>query len=129
MSNSDYAENKILELLVGKTAFATPSTRVALFTAAPSDAGGGTEVTGGSYARVTTTGATWAAASGGQISNAAEVAFPTPSAGWGTVTHFGLFDALTSGNLLRWGALTTSRTINTGDSPKFPIGSLVLTED
>lgn len=129
MSKSDYAENKVLELLVGKTAFATPTSRLALFTAAPSDAGGGTEVSGTSYARVTTAGSDWAAAASGSISNATVLTFPTAGGSWGTVTHFGLFDAATSGNLLRWAALTTSKVVGTGDVVSFAIGSLVFTED
>lgn len=126
---SDYAENKILELLVGKTAFATPTAYVALYTAAPSDAGGGTEVSGGSYARKSTAGADWGTAASGSITNANAVTFITPTGSWGTVTHFGLFDAATSGNLLSWGSLTTSKTIGSGDSASFAASALVLTED
>jgi hypothetical protein len=129
MSKSDYAENKVNELLVGKTAFATPTAYVALYTAAPTDAGGGTEVSGGSYARKVTAGADWAASSGGSIANAAVITFVTATGSWGTVTHFGVFDAATSGNLLFWAALTTSKTIGNGDIASFPIGNLVHTED
>lgn len=130
MSNSDFVENKILDHITKKATWAAPAgCFVALFTAAPNDAGGGTEVTGGSYARITTSAANWNTAASGSTSNAAELAFATPSGSWGTVTHFGLFDALTVGNLMRWAALTTPRAISTGDSPKFPIGALVLTED
>jgi hypothetical protein len=129
VSKSDYAENKINELLVGKTAFATPTAHVALYTAAPSDAGGGTEVSGGSYARKATTGSDWAASSGGSIANAAALTFPTASGSWGTVTHFGVLDASSSGNLLFWGALTASKVVGSGDSFSFAIGTLVHTED
>ena len=80
MSKTDYSENKVLDHLNGKASFAMPTAYVALFTAAPSDADGGTEVTGGSYARVATSGATWTAASGGSTSNAAAATFPTASA-------------------------------------------------
>ena len=96
MSKTDYAENKVLDHLNGKSSFTMPTVYVALFTAAPSDAGGGTEVSGGSYARVATSGATWAAASGGAASNAAAISFPTASASWGTVTHYATFDAASS---------------------------------
>ena len=129
MSKSDYAENKILDHLNGKTSFTMPTAYVALFTAAPSDAGGGTEVSGGSYARVATSGATWAAASGGSTSNAAAVTFPTATASWGTVTHYATFDAPTSGNMLRWAPLTASKTIGSGDTASFAIGALTQTED
>jgi hypothetical protein len=129
MSKSDYAENKINELLVGKTAFATPTAYVALFTAAPSDSGGGTEVTGGSYARKSTAGADWAASSGGSIQNANAITFVTATGSWGTVTHFGVFDALTTGNLLFWAVLTASKTVGSGDTASFAAGALVHTED
>lgn len=110
-----------------------PALYVALYTAAPSDSGGGTEVSGGSYARVLCgpSDATWAATSGtnGQTSNVADVTFPGPTANWGVVTHFGIFDAATLGNLLYQGALTTAKTINNLDpAPKFTAGSLVVTE-
>lgn len=128
MSKSDYAEDKVNELLVGKTAFATPTAYVALYTATPSDSGGGTEVSGGSYARKSTAGADWAASSGGSIANANAITFVTASGSWGTVTHWGVFDAATTGNLLFWAALTTSKTIGSGDTAAFGVGALVHTE-
>lgn len=129
MSKTDYCENKVLDHINGKSSFTMPTAYVALFTAAPSDAGGGTEVSGGSYARVATSGATWTAASAGATSNAAAVTFPTASASWGTVTHYALFDASSSGNMLRWAALTASKTIGSGDTASFAIGALQMTED
>lgn len=129
MGKTDYAEAKVLDHLNGKTSFTMPTAYVALFTAAPSDSGGGTEVTGGSYARVATTGSTWAAASSGSTSNAAVVTFPTASASWGTVTHYATFDASSGGNMLRWAALTVSKTIGSGDTAAFAIGALAQTED
>ena len=129
---ANYAENKVLELLVGKTAFTTPTAYVALFTAAPSDTGGGTEVSGGSYARKSTAGADWAAASGGSIQNANDIVFTTASADWGTVTHVALIDSSTSGgsnNYLWWGPLTASKVVNNGDIFKFLAGTLVMTLD
>lgn len=126
-SFNDFAENKILELIVGKTAFATPTAHVALFTVAPTDAGGGTEVTGGSYARVATTGTDWNAASLGAIDNATTITFPTATASWGTVVAFALFDAATAGNMLVWADLTTSRTVNNGDTARFSAGALDIT--
>lgn len=105
---------------------------VALFTAAPSDSGGGTEVSGGSYARVAVApaDANWSApdATGGLTDNVAAITFPAPTANWGQATHFGIFDRATGGNLLIWGALTTPKTINNGDpAPSFPIGALDIT--
>ncbi len=117
---------------------------IALLTAAPSDTGGGTEVSGGAYARVTYASslANWAGTqsagsatastgTGGQTSNNNPITFPTPSgANWGVVSHFGIYDATSGGNLLYWGALTTSKTINNGDSaPLFAAGALTITVD
>lgn len=141
---SDYLENKFLDWLLRGQAFTAPTNvYVALFTAAPTDAGGGTEVSGGSYARVQVASAlaNWAgtqsagsttASSGtsGQTSNNGTITFPAPTASWGTVTHFGIFDASSGGNLLYWAALTTSKTVNNGDSaPSFAAGTLTITED
>lgn len=129
MSKSDYLENKLLDHQTGKTSYTMPSVWVGLYTAAPSDAGGGTEVSGGSYARKSTAGADWNAASAGSTSNANAITFVTATGAWGTVTHFGLFDASTAGNLLRWAALGASKTIASGDTASFAAGALVLTED
>lgn len=139
---SDYLENKILDHVLRAVSYTAPATTyVALLTAAPSDSGGGTEVSGGSYARVGVTSGSggWTntqnsgtgASSGtdGTIENAATISFPTPSAGWGTVTHFGVYDASTSGNLLFYAALTASKTINSGDSVSFAAGALSLQID
>ena len=138
---SDFLENKLVDHLLRNTAYSMPATiYVGLYTATPSDAGGGTEVTGGSYARVqvgpsttawnATQGGTAGASSGtgGQTANAADITFPAPTANWGTVTHFGIFDAATSGNLLMWAALAASKVVNSGDAaPKFLAGALTIT--
>ena len=139
---SDYLENKILDHILRATAFTAPaSVHVGLLTAAPSDTGGGVEVSGGGYARVAVTsgtaawnntqGNTTGASTGadGTIENAAVVTFPTPTAGWGTVTHFAVYDAATAGNLLFYAALTTAKTINTGDAVSFAAGALSLQID
>ena len=141
---SDYLENQIVDWLVRGQAFTPPATvYVALFTAAPSDTGGGTEVTGGSYARVSVSSAlaNWAgtqsagstttsSGTGGTTSNNGAVTFPSPTANWGVVTHVGIFDASSAGNLLFWGALTTSKTVNNGDAaPSFAAGALQLQID
>jgi len=132
---SNYLEGQLLNLILRTQAAWKPSAvYIALLTAAPSDAGGGTEVTGGSYARVAVSqlDANWAAPAGTprSTSNAGSVTFPAPSANWGSVTHFGIYDASTAGNLLYWAALTTPKTINNGDpAPYFPAASLVVTED
>lgn len=139
---SDYLENKLTDLILRGQAFTAPATLyVGLFTAAPSDAGGGTEVTGGNYSRASFTGnltnwsgtqgagtTTASSGTGGQSSNNGAVAFPTPSASWGNVTHFGIFDAASGGNLLFHGALSAAKTINNGDpAPSFAAAALSIT--
>jgi len=138
---SDYLENKIVDHIFRTASFTKPTVlAVGLLTAAPSDAGGGTEVSGNAYARVSLNplDANWAATQGGNsgassgtggvTSNSSIITFPTPTpSGWGTVTHFGLYDASSAGNLILWGALTTPKVINSGDSVTFPIGSLQFT--
>lgn len=137
MSKSNFLEDGLLNHVLRGVAFPTlgASVHVALFTAAPTDAGGGTEVSGGAYARVAVSRATgsWAVpadnAGSQRTSNSAAVTFPTPTANWGTVTHVGIFDAATAGNLLYWGALGTSRTVNNGDTaPSFAIGAMTVDE-
>jgi len=122
---TDYAENKILNLMrsVAWTEFAA---YVALFTAAPSDAGGGTEVSGGSYARQLA-GLSAASGTGGTTSNASDITFPTATADWGTVTHCALMDAVTAGNMIMWSALDTSKTVASGDTFKISAGDLDVT--
>ena len=140
---SDFLENKIIDQLFRGQAYAFPSTLyVGLFTAAPSDTGGGTEVSSGGYARASvaaslanfagTQGAgTTAASSGatGTTSNNGSITFVTPTATWGTVTSFGIFDAATGGNLLFYGTLSISKTINQGDTVTFPAASLSVQID
>lgn len=130
---SDYLEVEIRKHVFRTGSFTKPTVlAVALFTAAPSDSGGGTEVSGGSYARVQRDplDANWTGASStdGLTDNAAALTFPTPTANWGTITHFGIFDATSGGNLLFWGALTTPKTVNNGDpAPAFATGALDVT--
>lgn len=140
---SDYLENKLVDHIFRGVSFTAPTAlHVALFTAAPSDSGGGTEVTGGSYARVALAPSTtnWAATNadgsttnpssgtGGKTSNNSTITFPAPTANWGTVTHFGIFDASSGGNLLIHGALTTAKTVNNGDpAPSYAAAALAVT--
>ena len=109
-SKSDFLELEILDHVLGNAAYTAPANiHVALFTAAPTDAGGGTEVTGGSYARVSVTNnaTNFPAAASGLKQNGTAITFPTATADWGTVVAFGLFDAGSGGNLLYWGWLGT----------------------
>jgi hypothetical protein len=108
MSKSDYMENKALDGRYGGPDFVRPATvYVGLFTATPSDAGGGTEVSGGAYARVAVTNnsTNFPAAASGSKSNGTAITFPTLTANAGTAVAFGTFDASTAGNLMDWGAL------------------------
>lgn len=139
---TDVYEKKVLDLIFRNTnASATvplgldaTNVWVGLFTATPSDTGGGTEVTGGSYARVAvarsgTPG--WAAATGtlATTNNSGTITFPTATASWGTVTQFGIFDAVTAGNLIYWGDLTASKTIGSGDTASMAASALAITQD
>jgi hypothetical protein len=122
---SDFLENALINATLRNTTYTSPAdVYVGLFTTDPTDDGSGTEVSGGSYAR---TIATFAAPSNGASSTDADVQFPQATGNWGTVTHFGIFDALTTGNLLYHGALTSSKTIETGDVFKIATGNLTVT--
>jgi hypothetical protein len=124
---TDYMENKIIDHMLRNQSYTPPSTiYVALFTSAPSDAGGGTEVSGGSYARQAVT---LTAASGGASENSADITFPTATADWGTITHLALMDAETSGNMLMWTPLDASKTVNNGDTFKINADDLDVTVD
>lgn len=139
---TDYLENKLIDHLFRATSYTAPANwYVALFTSSCSDSAAGTEVSGGSYARVAVASGTttWAntQASGtgastgtsGTTSNSSAINFATPSAGWGTVTYWGLYDASSAGNLLVCAALTASKTINSGDTVSFAAGALTVQID
>ena len=118
---SDYLENAVLGYVFSGASFSQPGTKyLALYTTAPTDAGGGTELSGSAYARqscaFTTTGA--------QASNTSAVEWPTATGSWGTVVAVGVFDASSSGNLLAWNNLTASKTISTGDVFRINAGDL-----
>lgn len=125
---SDFLEDKILNHVLRNTAYTQPATVYAgLFTAAPSDTGGGTEVSTNNYGR---TAITFGAPSpSGTCKNSGAVTFPTPSGSWGACTHFGVFDASTAGNLLYWAALAQTETPLSGNTVSFAIDALVVTED
>jgi hypothetical protein len=139
---SDYLENKLVDHILRAQTFTAPATvYVSLHTAAPTGDVPGTEVSGGSYARVAVTSSlsNWAgtqsagsttasSGTGGATSNNAAITFPAPSASWGTISHFAIWDASTAGNLLFHGSLTTSKTVNNGDAaPSFAAAALSLT--
>jgi len=123
---SDYAENLQLTWILTNNTATRPSARyIALYTAAPSDTGGGTEVAGGSYARQVVT----FSVTGNTASNSGTITFPTATASWGTVNWVGIFDAVTGGNLLYWGQTTTGKIINTGDTFQINNNNLIITLD
>lgn len=122
---SDYLENALINATLRNTTYTSPAdVYVGLFTTDPTDDGSGTEVSGGSYAR---TIATFATPSNGSSSTNADVQFPQATGNWGTITHFGIFDAATTGNLLYHGILTAAKTIETGDVFKIASGNLTVT--
>lgn len=131
---TDFLENAIIGHLFRAAPYAAPATvYVGLLTAAPGDAAAGTEASGAGYARVgvANSAAQWAAAVGGNgtTSNVNPVAFPMPIVGWGQVTHFAAYDAAAAGNMLWQSALTTPKTINSGDTVSFPSATLSLQVD
>jgi len=124
MAFSNYLANEILDDVFSGNAYSVPSTfYLALYTATPNAGGGGTELSGDGYARQTVAFTTTAQTS----SNTAAVEYPTATASWGTITSVGVFDALTSGNLLAFGNLTASKTIASGDVLRIPTGDLDIT--
>jgi hypothetical protein len=124
---SDYAEKLLLDFLMTTGSATRPTSwYVALYTAAPSDSGGGTEVSGSGYSRQTVTFAA-ASSPAGTTDNTGAVSFTASGGSWGTITHMGIFDAATSGNLLWHGALTASKTVGDGDTLEFAVGNIDLT--
>lgn len=125
-AKSNYLENAILNHVLRNVALTSPTTvYLALFTVAPTDSGGGTEVVGGSYARQAIT---FSAPVAGVVSNSGAVTFPTATANWGTVVAMGIFDASSAGNLLYYGALAVSKIVDNGDQISFANASLTVAE-
>ena len=119
---ANYLEDALINATLRATTYTSPATvYVSLWTSDPTDAGSGTEVSGGSYAR---TAVTFGAPSNGTSLNNADVVFPTATASWGTVGWIGINDALTSGNLLYHTALDLAKTIDSGDIFKIETGNL-----
>lgn len=124
MSFSNTYETIVLQWTFTNGAVTRPTAwYLGLFTAAPGEAGGGTEVSGGSYVREAVT----FTVSGDTATNSAAVEFDVATANWGTITHIAVFDASTGGNQIAYAALTTSKTISTGDVLRVPAGDLDIT--
>ena len=122
---SNYLENALINVTLRATTYTAPTTvYVALFTTDPTDAGTGTELSGNGYARKS---ATFGAPSNGASVTTADITFDQATGSWGTVGWIGIYDALTTGNLLYHTPLTTSKTIDTGDIFKMASGSLSVT--
>jgi hypothetical protein len=129
-SFSDYCENEILDHLFGKDEYPPPVIYVGLSTADPTDNGAGlSEPNGNGYARVETTEADWNVAAGGLLDNANAFTLGPATGDWGTLTHFALFDAASSGHLLVHGALAQPKTIQSGDTARFAGGEIDVTLD
>lgn len=122
---SDYLENKVLDHVLGTTSYTMPATvYIGLSTGSFNDDNSGTELSGGSYARQSIA---FDAAASGTTDNTSAVDFPTATASWGTVSHYGLFDASSGGNLLIHGAFTASKTVADGDILRIAAGELDIT--
>ncbi len=125
---SDYLEDEILDHIFEGSAFTGPSKYIALCTVAVTDTNTGssiTEPTDAGYARKVM--ATWDVSSGGATENTNPIIFPQATASWGTILDFAICDALTVGNVLCYGSLTISKSVASGDTPKFATGDLDIT--
>jgi hypothetical protein len=128
-SFSDYVENKILNYVFNFLPFTFATGYVALSSGDPGEAGTNLlEVVGGSYARPLATGI-WTSSTTGAIMNSAAIVFPTATANWGNITHFALFDHVTTGNMLGYGTLGTSKNVTTNDVVQFATGALTIRLD
>lgn len=126
MSFSNTFETRVLTWVFTSSSATRPTAwYVALFTTNPAEDASGTEVSGGGYARQSAT----FTVSGNTASNSGAIEYPTATAGYGTVSHVGVFDASSGGNLIAYAALTTSKTIETGDVLRIPAGDLDITLD
>jgi hypothetical protein len=125
---SDYLEDQILDHIMKTGAWTAPTNIYwALFTVNPTDAGGGTEVSGGGYVRKIHNA--WDVASGGATENTGAITFATATAAWGTVVGVGAFDASSAGNFLFWAGLNASKIVDIGDVFQFADGDLDMTGD
>jgi len=126
MSFSNTYETNVLTWTFTSSAVTRPTAwYLGLFTAAPGEAGGGTEVSGGAYVRQSAT----FSVSGDTATNTTAIEFPVATANWGTITHVAVFDASTGGNQIAYAALSASKAIDTGDVLRVPAGDLDITLD
>jgi hypothetical protein len=126
MSFSNYLETELLDHVFAGNAYSSPAAvYVGLFTSNPDEDGSGTEVSGGSYARQ----AGSFSVSGNTATTSAAIEFPTATASWGTISHIGIYDASSAGNLLAYAALSASKAIASGDVFRIPTGDIDITLD
>lgn len=126
---STYLENALLEHVFNGVTYTIPTIYLGLYSAAPTDAGGGTEFSAVGYARKATTAADWATATAGKITNGQTITMVQAGITWGLAVAFGLFDASSAGNLLAWGDISPQKTIGQGDTAQFPINGLTIDPD
>jgi hypothetical protein len=123
---SNYLEGKWVDHVLRNTAYTSPGTSVyvSLHTADPAEDGSGAEVSGNNYSRVQVT--SWDAPASRATQNTSTISFATPSGSWGSCTHYGIWDAATVGNLLFYGALTSTIAPTSGGTVQFAAGALDL---
>jgi hypothetical protein len=123
---SDYTENLALTYLLTSGSATRPTAwYVGLHTADPTDAGTGAEVStsGTAYARESVS----FSVTNDTASNSGTVTFNAATANWGTISHVGVWDASSGGNLLFHGSVTSAKTIETGDTFQISTGNLDIT--
>ena len=126
MSLSNIFETTTLNWLFTATSVTRPTAwYIALYTVAPTDGGGGTEISGDAYVRE----AVAMSVTGDNATNTGAIEWPTATGTWGTIVAVGVFDALSAGNLIAYGNLTVSKTITSGDVFRIPAGDLDITMD
>ena len=126
-NKTNYAENATINAWLRNVALTSPATvYIGLHTGqADPENSSVTEVTGGNYARQSIA---FAAPSNGVTTNSGDITFPIASANWGTVMGFGIYDAVSAGNLIYFGTLTVAKSVNTNDQFKFLAGSVSISE-
>lgn len=124
MSISNYAEAKCLDAMCGNTTFTTPANiYMKLHIGDPGEA-----CTSNAAAHTTRVECTFAAASGGTIASDSATTF-TSMAAAETISYFSVWDNLTAGNALFYGALAASKTVAIGDTLNFASGAITGTLD
>ncbi len=127
-AKSNYLEKAVLDHVLGTSAMSSPSVYISLYTSNPAEDDSGTELSGNGYSRQAASFNAATSGAGTATGPTAAKDFTASGGNWGTVTHFGLHDAASSGNLLYYGALTEDKLIEDGDTLRFAINSITITE-